>query len=125
MPQGDTVFFPMTDYWMGRLVDGRRVEVRARTAHWARLIPGRRYARFQVGNFRGPQLLFMVAAVEVVSRSTLLELAEPALRDFLVSVTAPEVYLVRLSVVTYPNVTKKQVPQATGGARWYWFFNSR
>ena len=35
MPQGDTVFFPMTDYWMGRLVDGRRVEVRARTAHWA------------------------------------------------------------------------------------------
>ena len=75
MPQGDTVFFPMTDYWMGRLVDGRRVEVRARTAHWARLIPGRRFARFQVGNFRGPQLLFMVAAVEVVSRSTLLELA--------------------------------------------------
>jgi len=51
---------------------------------------------FQVGNFRGPQLLFMVAAVEVVSRSTLLELAEPALRDFLVTVTAPEVYLVRL-----------------------------
>ena len=78
MPQGDTVLFPMTDYWMGRLVDGRRVEVRARTAHWARLIPGRRFARFQVGNFRGPQLLFMVAAVEVVSRSTLLELAEPA-----------------------------------------------
>ena len=67
MPHGDTVFFPMTDYWMGRLVNGRRVEVRARTAHWARLIPGRRYARFQVGNFRGPQLLFMVAAVEVVS----------------------------------------------------------
>ena len=29
MPQGDTVFFPMTDYWMGRLIDGRRVEVRA------------------------------------------------------------------------------------------------
>ena len=81
---------------MGRLVDGRRVEVRARTAHWARLIPGRRFARFQVGNFRGPQLLFMVAAVEVVSRSTLLELAEPALRDFLVTGTAPEVYLVRL-----------------------------
>ena len=51
MPQGDTVFFPMADYWMGRLVDGRRVEVRARTAHWARLIPGRRFARFQVGNF--------------------------------------------------------------------------
>ena len=45
MPQGDTVFFPMTDYWMGRLIDGRRVEVRARTAHWARLIPGRRFAR--------------------------------------------------------------------------------
>ena len=44
MPQGDTVFFPMTDYWMRRLVDGRRVEVRARTAHWARLIPGRRWA---------------------------------------------------------------------------------
>ena len=55
MPQGDAGFFPMTDYWMGRLVDGRRVEVRARTAHWARLIPGRRFARFQVGNFRGPQ----------------------------------------------------------------------
>ena len=96
MPHGDTVFFPMTEYWMGRLTSGRRVEVRARTAHWARLIPGRRYARFQVGNFRGPQLLFMVAAVEVVSRSTLLELAEPALRDFLVTVSAPEVYLVRL-----------------------------
>ena len=59
MPQGGTVFFPMTDYWMGRLIDGRRVEVRARTAHWARLIPGRRYARFQVGNFRGPQVLFI------------------------------------------------------------------
>ena len=41
-------------------------------------------------------MLFMVAAVEVVSRSTLLELAEPALRDFLVTVSAPEVYLVRL-----------------------------
>ena len=83
MQHGDTVFFPMTEYWMGRLTDGRRVEVRAKTAHWTRLIPGRRYARFQVGNFRGQQLLFMIAAVETVSRLTLLELAEPELRTFL------------------------------------------
>ena len=96
MPQGDTVFFPMTEYWMGHLAGGRRVEVRAKTAHWARLIPGRRYARFQVGNFRGPQLLFLVAAVETMSRLTLLELAEPELRNFLVTVSAPEVYIVRL-----------------------------
>ena len=81
---------------MGRLAGGRRVEVRAKTAHWARLIPGRRYARFQVGNFRGPQLLFLIAAVETMSRLTLLELAEPELRDFLVTVSAPEVYIVRL-----------------------------
>ena len=75
---------------MGRLAGGRRVEVRAKTAHWARLIPGRRYARFQVGNFRGPQLLFLVAAVETMSRLTLLELAEPDLRNFLLTVGAPE-----------------------------------
>ena len=81
---------------MGRLAGGRRVEVRAKTAHWARLIPGRRYARFQVGNFRGPQLLFLIAAVETMTRLTLLELAEPELRDFLVTVSAPEVYIVRL-----------------------------
>ena len=61
-----------------------------------RLIPGRRYARFQVGNFRGQQLLFMIAAVETVSRLTLLELAEPELRTFLLTVSAPEVYVVRL-----------------------------
>jgi len=96
MQHGDTVFFPMTEYWMGRLAGGRRVEVRAKTAHWARLIPGRRYARFQVGNFRGPQLLFLVAAVETMSRLTLLELAEPELRNFLLTVSASEVYLVRL-----------------------------
>ena len=96
MQHGDAVFFPMTEYWMGRLAGGRRVEVRAKTAHWARLIPGRRYARFQVGNFRGPQLLFLVAAVETMPRLTLLELAEPELRNFLVTVSAPEVYIVRL-----------------------------
>ena len=96
MQHGDTVFFPMTGYWMDRLTAGRRVEVRAKSAHWARLIPGRRYARFQVGNFRGPQLLFLVAAVETMSRLTLLELAEPELRNFLVTVSAPEVYIVRL-----------------------------
>ena len=96
MQHGDTVFFPMTEYWMGRLTGGRRVEVRAKTAHWARLIPGRRYARFQVGNFRGPQLLFLVAAVETMSRLTLLELAEPELRNFLVTVSAPEVYVVTM-----------------------------
>ena len=72
------------------------MEVRAKTAHWARLIPGRRYARFQVGNFRGPQLLFLVAAVETMPRLALLELAEPELRNFLVTVSAPEVYIVRL-----------------------------
>ena len=55
---------------MERLIDGRRVEVRAKSGHWSRLIPGRRFARFQVGNFRGPQLLFVVAAVETVSRLT-------------------------------------------------------
>ena len=60
------------------------------------LIPGRRYARFQVGNFRGQQLLFMIATVETVSRLTLLELAEPELRTFLLTVSAPEVYVVRL-----------------------------
>ena len=96
MQHGETVFFPMTGYWMERLIDGRRVEVRAKTAHWTRLIPGRRYARFQVGNFRGQQLLFMIAAVETVSRLTLLELAEPELRTFLLTVSAPEVYVVRL-----------------------------
>ena len=96
MQHGGTVFFPMTAYWMERLIGGRRVEVRAKTAHWARLIPGRRYARFQVGNFRGPQLLFMVDAVETMSKLTLLELAEPDLRDVLLTVSAPEVYVVRL-----------------------------
>ena len=50
----------------------------------------------QLGNFRGPQLLFLVAAVETMSRLTLLELAEPELRNFLVTVSAPEVYIVRL-----------------------------
>ena len=34
MQHGETVFFPMTGYWMERLIDGRRVEVRAKTAHW-------------------------------------------------------------------------------------------
>ena len=72
---------------MERLIGGRRVEVRAKSAHWSRLIPGRRYARFQVGNFRGQQLLFMIAAVETVSRLTLLELAEPELRTFLLTVS--------------------------------------
>ena len=96
MQHGDTVLFPMTAYWIERLIGGRRVGVRAKTAHWARLIPGRRYARFQVGNFRGPQLLFMVDAVETMSKLTLLELAEPDLRDFLLTVNAPEVYVVRL-----------------------------
>ena len=96
MQHGGTLFFPMKDYWMERLIGGRRVEVRAKTAHWARLIPGRRYARFQVGNFRGPQLLFMVDAVGTMSKLTLLELAEPDLRDFLLTVSAPEVYVVRL-----------------------------
>ena len=57
---------------MERLIGGRRVEVRAKSGHWSRLIPGRRFARFQVGNFRGPQLLFVVAAVETVSRLDLL-----------------------------------------------------
>ena len=47
-------------------------------------------------NFRGPQLLFLVAAVETMSRLTLLELAEPELRNFLLTVSASEVYLVRL-----------------------------
>ena len=96
MQHGETVFFPMTGYWMERLIDGRRVEVRAKTAHWTRLIPGRRYARFQVGNFRGPQLLFLVTAVETVPRLSLLELAEPELRAFLLTVSTPEVYVVRL-----------------------------
>ena len=86
---------------MGRLTDGRRVEVRAKTAHWARLIPSRRYARYQVGNFRGPQLLFLVAAVETMSRLTLLELAEPDLRSFLLTVSAPGVYVVRLGPQVY------------------------
>ena len=81
---------------MERLIGGRRVEVRAKTAHWSRLIPGRRYARFQVGNFRGQQLLFMIAAVETVPRLTLLELAKPELRTFLLTVSAPEVHVVRL-----------------------------
>ena len=44
----------------------------------------------------GRQLLFLVAAVETMSRLTLLELAEPELRNFLVTVSAPEVYIVRL-----------------------------
>ena len=39
----------------------------------------RRYARFQVGNFRGQQLLFMIAAVETESRLALLELQPPGL----------------------------------------------
>ena len=81
---------------MERLIGGRRVEVRAKSGHWSRLIPGRRFARFQVGNFRGPQLLFVIAAVETVSRLTLLELAEPELRAFLLTVSTPEVYVVRL-----------------------------
>ena len=45
MQRGDTVFFPMKEYWMERQIDGRRVEVRAKTAHWSRLIPGRRSLR--------------------------------------------------------------------------------
>ena len=96
MQHGNTVLFPMAAYWMERLIGGRRVEVRAKTAHWAQLIPGRRYARFQVGNFRGPQLLFMVDAVGTMPKLTLLELAEPDLRDVLLTVSAPEVYVVRL-----------------------------
>ena len=47
MQHGDTVFFPMKEYWMERLIGGRRVEVRAKSGHWTRLIPGRRYARFR------------------------------------------------------------------------------
>ena len=82
---------------MERLIGGRRVEVRAKSGHWSRLIPGRRFARFQVGNFRGPQLLlFFVAAVETVSRLALSELAEPELRAFLLTASTPEVYVVRL-----------------------------
>ena len=34
---------------MERLIGGRRVEVRAKSGHWSRLIPGRRFARFQAG----------------------------------------------------------------------------
>ena len=38
----------------------------------------------------------MVDAVETMPKLTLLELAEPDLRDFLLTVSAPEVYVVRL-----------------------------
>ena len=96
MQRGESVFFPLKAHWMQRLIDGRRVEVRAKTPHWDQLIPGRRYARFQVGNFRGPQLLFMIANVEVLSTATLLEVAEPELREHLAELTTEEVYLVRL-----------------------------
>ena len=67
---------------MERLIGGRRVEVRAKSGHWSRLIPGRRFARFQVGNFRGPQLLFVVAAVETVCAQAawLREYAMPLVR---------------------------------------------